>query len=134
MLEIFFDNDKVFSFFEAILRERSEKVNCFEILFKLGVDEDKGAEILNAFVFLGILDETDELRKGIFKFNAYAPITLGLCFFDEFVGNYCKQSVSNKGEKDNDISIEDFIEFIEKNGQEISFDEMIDLLKENGSL
>lgn len=134
MLEIFFDNDKVFSFFEAILRERSDKVNCFEILFKLGVDEDKGAEILNAFVFLGILDETKELNKGIFKFNVYAPVTLGLCFFDELIGNYCKQSVSDKGEKDNDISFEDFIEFIEKNGEEISFEEMIDLLKENGSL
>lgn len=134
MLEVFFDNDKVFSFFKAILENDSEAVNCFELLFNLGVDEENAADMLKAFVFLGILEETNQLHKGIFKFKPYSPIVLGLCFFDEFIGKYCEERIANEREEDNTISFEDFVAFFEKNVEDISFEEMMDLLKENGFL
>ena len=133
MLEIFFDYSKVFSFFEALLKSGKDEINCFELLFNLGVPEDEGAEILQSFVFLGILSETDRIQEGIFEFNPFSKVVLGLCFFDEFIGNYAQEHAVGKGGGYN-ISFEDFVKFIENNAQEVSIEEMMDILNGKGSL
>ena len=62
MLEIFFDNEKTFSFFSKLLESEDTKVNCFEILYELGVNPLIGSDILYKFTALGILEELD-LKK-----------------------------------------------------------------------
>lgn len=119
MLEMFFDNEKVFSVFEQILKGNSERVNAFEICFKLGIDPKSSAEIIKDFVFLGILEETDELENGIFRFNADSPIVLGICLFDDFIGRCTMNRLFNKGDDDssiNHLNDEEFIEFLKENG------------------
>ena len=132
MLEMFFDDKKVFSFFEELLKNEDEKVNCFEILFDLDVSPEDGSEILRSFVYLGILSETDELRKGIFKVNYESPVVLGICLFDEFICNVCEEKIIGKGEKeDKDFSFEDFYKSINFDGI-INPDEIKDII--NGSI
>lgn len=118
MLEMFFDNKRVFSVFEQILKSDSERVNVFKICFKLGLDPRDSAEIVKDFVFLGILEETNELEEGVFRFNAESPITLGICLFDDFIGRCMMNRLFNKGDDDNSIHLndEDFIEFLKENG------------------
>lgn len=134
MLEVFFDNEKTFSFFDALVQSEKKEVDCFRILYNLGVAPEAGSDILKAFVFLDILEETNDLENGIFKFNKDAPITLLLYFLNDFIEKYCQDAISNKGEEDNEVSFRDFLKFVEETHEEISLKEMIDLLKENGSL
>lgn len=140
MLEMFFDNGKVFTVFERILKSKSEEVNMAKLLYELQIPIDDAADILSSFIFLGILDETEDTReKGIFKFNPMSKIVLGLCLFDEIVGEYFfekakKDLVDNGEEEDNlfsllkekDLSIEvedndlrAFFNFLKENGLEL---------------
>lgn len=128
VLELFFDNEKVFSVFERIIESEEEKVNIVEICYNLGIDPKSGAEIIQSFVYLGILEENEEnLEKGIFTFNKYSPVVLGLCLFDEFIANEAMTRLVNKRDENNkesvenmmktlfsDKSFDDFVEFIEK--------------------
>ena len=83
MLEMFFDNEKVFSVFEKILKSPSEEVLVPKILYESGISPADGAEILQSFVFLGILEETEKtFETGIFKFNSNSFVVLAICFFD----------------------------------------------------
>lgn len=100
MLEVFFDNEKVFSVFEQILKTGSQEVCVPRILYDLGISASDGAEILQSFVFLGIIEETERTdEEGIFRFNPKSPIVLGLCLFDDIVGKY---SFIKMGELAND--------------------------------
>ena len=136
MLEMFFDNAKVFSVFEQILKSGEEKVNMAELLYKMQIPIEDAGDILASFVFLGILEETKDTQdKGIFRFNPTSKIVLGLCFFDEIVGEYffekAKKDLLNNGEEDNDLfsllkeksvdidieksDLSDFFEFLKEN-------------------
>ena len=130
MLEMFFDNGKVFTVFEQILKSKSEEVNMAKLLYELQIPVDDAADILSSFVFLGILEETDKTRdEGIFKFNPMSQIVLGICLFDEIVGEYffkkAKKELVDNGEEDGLFSVlkereveinEDFINFLKENG------------------
>ena len=135
MLEMFFDNGKVFTVFERILKSKSEEVNMARLLYELKIPVDDAADILSSFVFLGILEETEKTREeGIFKFNPMSRVVLGLCLFDEIVGEYffekAKKELVDNGEKDGLFSIlkekdfeveinKDFINFLKENGFEL---------------
>lgn len=130
MLEMFFDNEKVFTVFEKILKSKSEEVNMAKLLYELQIPVDDAADILSSFVFLGILEETDKTRdKGIFKFNPMSQVVLGICLFDEIVGEYffkkAKKELVDNGEEDGLFSVlkereaeinEDFLSFLKENG------------------
>ena len=124
MLEMFFDNEKVFSFFEALLRNGEKTVECPRILYELGVSPQDGADILRSFVFLGILSEKD-LDKGLFEFNPFSDVSLAICIFDDIVGTYVKKQFFDEGEND-DYSFKDA--FYNEKG--ISFEEIMDILGE----
>lgn len=104
MLEVFFDNEKTFSFFSKLLKSEDTKVNCFEILYDLGVNPLIGSDILYKFTALGILEELDseDLEKGYFRFNIDSPIVLGLCLFDDFIKKEIKNMILDEGE-DNEV-------------------------------
>ena len=130
MLEMFFDNGKVFTVFEQILKSKSEEVNMAKLLYELQIPVDDAADILSSFVFLGILEETDKTRdEGIFKFNPMSQVVLGICLFDEIVGEYffkkAKKELVDNGEEDGLFSVlkereveinEDFLNFLKENG------------------
>lgn len=119
VLEMFFDNEKVFSVFEKILKSEEEEINCVRICFDLGVPPMQGAEILSNFEFLGILDECD--KPGYFRLNKDSEVVMGLCFFDEIVAKHCMKSVFRSSDKNGNngegviveqISFEDFLKDI----------------------
>lgn len=101
MLEVFFDNEKTFSFFDKLLESEDTKVNCFEILYDLGVHPSVGSDILYKFRALGILEELDleDLEKGYFRFNIDSPIVLGLCIFDDFIRKELKNMLDEGEDK-----------------------------------
>ena len=128
MLEMFFDNEKSFSVFEQIIKSGSQEVCVPRILFDLKIPVDDAAEILQSFVFLGILDETEKTEEeGIFKFNPDSPVVLGLCLFDDVVSKYTFKKLNdfvNNGDDEESLSflkdgghikemdLEDFLNFL----------------------
>lgn len=130
MLEMFFDDEKVFTVFEKILKERSDEICYPKICFDLGIEPAVAADILISFLFLDILKETDQSKEeGIFEFNKDSIVVIGLCFFDEIVGKYTMNKtseildglcddISNNGEvvDVDEISIEDFFKDIMGSG------------------
>lgn len=118
MLEMFFDNEKVFSVFEEILKNGSEEVNVFNICFNLGISPKLSSEIIKDFVFLGILNETDKIDQGIFEFNPESPIVMGICLFDDFIGKFVLNKLFNKGDDEvgNIFEDEGIFEFLKENG------------------
>ena len=123
MLEMFFDDEKVFSVFEQIIKQGSERVCYPRICYDLGIKPSVAAEILNSFLFLDILQETEDSReKGIFILNKESIVVMGLCFFDEIVGKYCTKKLSDTlGDKINNI----FEDGEEINVEEISFEDFL---------
>lgn len=139
MLELFFDNKKVFSVFEQILKNESTEINYPQITLAMGLPVSEAADILQSFVFLGILEETDNTAEtGIFEFNPTSEVVLCLCLFDEIVGRYTFKKIQddflNDGE-DEDF-IHSFMESMNKsksdsNGLE-DLDAILKRIKENG--
>lgn len=123
MLEIFFDNPKVFSFFRELLTQEDEKINVFKILFDLHISADIAADIVKDFVFLGILSESEDFDKTHeFYFNEDAQIVSAILIFDDIIEKYTLGKLLNNGEdefyvgcvtKEKDMSFEDFIEKME---------------------
>ena len=124
MLEVFFDNPKVFSFFRELLNSEKDEVPAFRILFDLGVSPEEGADILKDFVFLGILSETRNfLDTHLFKINRDAPATLAVLMFDDIIEKIIKIKLLNDGDSeeisidhivvDKDMSLEDFFKILE---------------------
>ena len=124
MLEVFFDNPKVFSFFRELLNSEKDEVPAFRILFDLGVSPEEGADILKDFVFLGILSETRNfLDTHLFKINRDAPATLAVLMFDDIIEKITKIKLLNDGDSeeisidhivvDKDMSLEDFLKILE---------------------
>ena len=124
MLEVFFDNPKVFSFFRELLNSEKDAVPAFRILFDLGVSPEEGADILKDFVFLGILSETRNfLDTHLFKINRDAPATLAVLMFDDIIEKIIKIKLLNDGDSeeisidhivvDKDMSLEDFFKILE---------------------
>ena len=124
MLEVFFDNPKVFSFFRELLNSEKDEVPAFRILFDLGVSPEEGADILKDFVFLGILSETRNfLDTHLFKLNRDAPATLAVLMFDDIIEKITKIKLLNDGDSeeisidhivvDKDMSLEDFLKILE---------------------
>lgn len=126
MLEVFFDNPKVFSFFRELLNSEKDEVSAFRILFDLGVSPEEGADILKDFVFLGILSETRNfLDTHLFKINRDAPATLAVLMFDDIIEKITKAKLLNDGDNE-DISIEHIV--VDEN---MSLDDFFKIL-ENG--
>lgn len=124
MLEVFFDNPKVFSFFRELLNSEKDEISAFRILFDLGVSPEEGADILKDFVFLGILSETRNfLDTHLFKINRDAPATLAVLMFDDIIEKITKIKLLNDGDSeeisidhivvDKDMSLEDFLKMLE---------------------
>lgn len=124
MLEVFFDNPKVFSFFRELLNSEKDEIPAFRILFDLGVSPEEGADILKDFVFLGILSETRNfLDTHLFKINRDAPATLAVLMFDDIIEKITKIKLLNDGDNeeisidhivvDKDMSLEDFLKILE---------------------
>lgn len=124
MLEVFFDNPKVFSFFRELLNSEKDEIPAFRILFDLGVSPEEGADILKDFVFLGILSETRNfLDTHLFKINRDAPATLAVLMFDDIIEKITKIKLLNDGDSekisidhivvDKDMSLEDFLKMLE---------------------
>ena len=124
MLEVFFDNPKVFSFFRELLGSEKDEISAFRILFDLGVSPEEGADILKDFVFLGILSETRNfLDTHLFKINRDAPATLAVLVFDDIIEKITKAKLLNDGDSeeisierivvDEDISLDDFLKMLE---------------------
>lgn len=124
MLEVFFDNPKVFSFFRELLSSEKDEIPAFRILFDLGVSPEEGADILKDFVFLGILSETRNfLDTHLFKINRDAPATLAVLMFDDIIEKITKIKLLNDGDSeeisidhivvDKDMSLEDFLKILE---------------------
>lgn len=124
MLEVFFDNPKVFSFFRELLNSEKDEIPAFRILFDLGVSPEEGADILKDFVFLGILSETRNfLDTHLFKINRDAPATLAVLMFDDIIEKIIKIKLLNDGDNeeisidhivvDKDMSLEDFLKILE---------------------
>ena len=124
MLEVFFDNPKVFSFFRELLNSEKDEIPAFRILFDLGVSPEEGADILKDFVFLGILSETRNfLDTHLFKINRDAPATLAVLMFDDIIEKITKIKLLNDGDSeeisidhivvDRDMSLEDFLKMLE---------------------
>lgn len=124
MLEVFFDNPKVFSFFRELLSSEKDEIPAFRILFDLGVSLEEGADILKGFVFLGILSETRNfLDTHLFKINRDAPATLAVLMFDDIIEKITKVKLLNDGDSeeisidhivvDKDMSLEDFLKMLE---------------------
>ena len=124
MLEVFFDNPKVFSFFRELLNSEKDEISAFRILFDLGVSPEEGADILKGFVFLGILSETRNfLDTHLFKINRDAPATLAVLLFDDIIEKIIKIKLLNDGDSeeisidhivvDKDMSLEDFLKILE---------------------
>lgn len=124
MLEVFFDNPKVFSFFRELLNSEKDEIPAFRILFDLGVSPEEGADILKDFVFLGILSETQNfLDTHLFRINRDAPATLAVLMFDDIIEKITKIKLLNDGDSekisidhivvDKDMSLEDFLKMLE---------------------
>lgn len=124
MLEVFFDNPKVFSFFRELLNSEKDEIPAFRILFDLGVSPKEGADILKDFVFLGILSETRNfLDTHLFKINRDAPATLAVLMFDDIIEKIIKIKLLNDGDDeeisierivvDKDMSLDDFLKMLE---------------------
>lgn len=124
MLEVFFDNPKVFSFFRELLNSEKDEIPAFRILFDLGISPEEGADILKDFVFLGILSETRNfLDTHLFKINRNAPATLAVLMFDDIIEKIIKIKLLNDGDNeeisidhivvDKDMSLEDFLKILE---------------------
>lgn len=124
MLEVFFDNPKVFSFFRELLNSEKDEIPAFRILFDLGVSSKEGADILKDFVFLGILSETRNfLDTHLFKINRDAPATLAVLMFDDIIEKITKIKLLNDGDDeeisierivvDKDMSLDDFLKMLE---------------------
>lgn len=124
MLEVFFDNPKVFSFFRELLNSEKDEISAFRILFDLGVSPEEGADILKDFVFLGILSETQNfLDTHLFRINRDAPATLAVLMFDDIIEKIVKAKLLNDGDSeeisierivvDKDMSLDDFFKILE---------------------
>lgn len=124
MLEVFFDNPKVFSFFRELLNSEKDEIPAFRILFDLGVSPEEGADILKDFVFLGILSETRNfLDTHLFKINRDAPATLAVLMFDDIIEKIAKAKLFNDGDNeeisierivvDENMSLDDFFKILE---------------------
>ena len=124
MLEVFFDNPKVFSFFRELLNSEKDEIPAFRILFDLGISPEEGADILKDFVFLGILSETRNfLDTHLFKINRDAPATLAVLMFDDIIEKITKAKLLNDGDSeeisierivvDKDMSLDDFLKMLE---------------------
>ena len=124
MLEVFFDNPKVFSFFSELLSSEKDESPAFRILVDLGVSPEGGGDILKGFVFLGILSETRNfLDTHLFKINRDAPATLAVLMFDDIIEKITKAKLLNDGDSeeisierivvDEDISLDDFLKMLE---------------------
>ena len=124
MLEVFFDNPEVFSFFRELINSEKDEIPAFRILFDLGVSPEEGADILKDFVFLGILSETRNfLDTHLFKINRDAPATLAVLMFDDIIEKIIKIKLLNDGDSeeisierivvDKDMSLDDFLKMLE---------------------
>lgn len=124
MLEVFFDNPKVFSFFRELLNSEKDEISAFRILFDLGVSPEECADILKDFVFLGILSETQNfLDTHLFRINRDAPATLAVLMFDDIIEKIAKAKLLNDGDSekisierivvDEDMSLDDFFKILE---------------------
>lgn len=134
MLEMFFDNEKVFSVFEQILKAPSEEVLVPKILYESGISPADGAEILQSFVFLGILEETEKtLETGIFKFNPNSFVVLAICFFDDIVAKYCRMK-ANEMLDNGEVNFADLLDEVEDEEILKSVKGLQDFFKENGLL
>ena len=127
MLEMFFDNEKVFSVFEQIIKSGSLEVCVPRILFELKIPIDDAVEILQSFVFLGILDETEKTKDdGIFKFNPDSPVVLSLCLFDDVVSKHTLKKMNefvNDGDGHDELS-----SFLKKEDNEFKESDLEDFL------
>lgn len=130
MLEMFFDNEKVFSVFEQILKQESDEIWYPKICFDLGISPSVAAEILQSFLFLDILEEKeDSLEDGVFLFNRDSVVVLGLCIFDDIVGKYSMKKMSD--------GLDKIMDDIANNGEEGNignFDEIFKDILGDGSL
>lgn len=121
MLEVFFDNPKVFSFFRELWNNDKDEIEVLRILYNLGLTPEISYEILKDFVFLGILSETDDcLETGVFKFNREAPIVLAIIIFGDIVEKFTIDKLLDDGEDDDLNELVDnlsrFIQYLKENG------------------
>lgn len=127
MLEMFFDNEKVFTIFEQIIKQGSEEILYPRICYDLKIKPSTAAEVLHSFLFLDILIEKEDSEEtGIFIFNRDSVVVKALCLFDEVVGNYSTKRISKEFEDVADDREEKIV--IEK----ISFEDIFDDIFENG--
>ena len=118
MFEVFFDQPYMFSFFKELWNSKKDEINVTRILYNFGISPKLGASMLQDFVFLGILSETDDSHKtGVFKLNRDSPIVLFMLLFDDVIEKYVKHKILGDGEDEapfiEEISIEDFLKILE---------------------
>lgn len=113
MLEMFFDNEKVFSVFRQMLKSASENkgIVCMpRILYDFGISVEDASHMLQSFEFLGIILETEDTdEKGIFKLNVKSSVVLALCSFDEIVGKVAIERIKKELFDDGDDDMDEMI-------------------------
>lgn len=133
MLEVFFDNEKIFSVLNRILHtDNAEDINIARICYDLKLSPEAANNIITKLEFLGFIRNNDSSLKSVesFSLNTDSDLLYELCLFDDLVGNFVKNKLmsENKDNKENgnfqdmlkrvnidEISVRDFIDMINKN-------------------
>lgn len=106
MLEMFFDNEKVFSVIEKMLQEKDVEVNVPRICFNLGISPEDAVLITRNLVFLDVIKETDSLER--FILNLESDILLAICVFDTIIGKFCEDKLDSLSENEITINVDEF--------------------------
>jgi len=128
MLEMFFDNEKIFSVLEKILKADEDEINVVEICYNLNLPVHEAGDIIQNLSMLEIIKvDGDDLEH--VKLNLDSEILLGLCILDDVVGRFVlkkmKKTITDeigqengdfqdllKGVNVEEISLEDFLKII----------------------
>lgn len=128
MLEMFFDNEKVFSVLEKILKADEEKINVVKICYDLNIPVDIAGDIIQDLCMLEIIKvDGDDLEH--VELNLDSEILLAICILDDIVGKFFlrkmkKSMIDEIGQENGDfqdllkgvnveeISLEDFLKIM----------------------
>ena len=130
MLEMFFDNEKVFSVLEKILKADEEKINVVQICYDLNIPVNIAGDIIQDFCMLEIIKvDGDDLEH--VELNLDSEILLAICILDDIVGKFVlnkkkKSMIDEIGQENGDF--QDLLKGVDV--EEISLEDFLKIMRE----
>ena len=129
MLEVLFDDEKIFSVLREILHaNNADDINVARICYDLKLSAEATSNIIVKLEFLDFIKNNDNDFESVesFSLNTDSELLFILCLFDDIVGEFVKDKTTKENKENGNfkdmlrhvdidkISLKDFIDLVQK--------------------